>query len=571
MSCDTKNWLFTFCLIFIFITVFIPLEVQAYDNTSSEWKIQGDALIQQGRYQEALDAYNKSLNYDSRNIDAWAQKGYTLRNLGRYQESLEAYNTALRIEPNSVAYLGKGMALYKLGRYEDGLDACNKALSLDPDFEGAWIGKAIVLDGLGRNEEALDAVREAIAINSNNANAWYVAGEEKRKLGRYQEALESFDKVLRLDPNYTEAWIDKGVVLEDLGRYDDALNAYNKALTIDPGYTLAQTNKNLLLAKINPIITSIPVEPVQGSSSLSPEPMNIVPWIVLVLIMIFMAVGSFLYLKKKDEPAESAPTVISTNKTNSGRDLDGEILELKNQLLNPVWETFEQAANQIGSYARSAPDKIIPLIPMLIVDLYSREDRVASGAALALTKIVERNSEILVPSTNDLIQFLEYTKNHQYEIIGKRATIFILGIVGVKNPALVNPVITEYLNDTDEYVQKNAKQAIANLNVPAQGGTQSIPVNKTSSPRTYSGRSWDLLQLYCKRVNEHWNSNNPGFVVLSKDEEKEFIDIIKNLQKNEESIQLLIKLHSPPCMKYIDDVQMAAMAKVNEFDIRHLL
>jgi len=141
-----------------------------------------------------------------------------------------------------------------------------------------------------------------------------------------------------------------------------------------------------------------------------------------------------------------------------------EILFLKNQLLSPGWETFEHAANTLGYLAKTNPEKITPLIPMLIKDLYSLEDRVASGSAFALMKISELNSNILVPSTQELLNYLDYTKKaSHYEIIGKRAVIFVLGKSGVRNPSLVIPVLRGYINDPDEYVRKNAKEALEEL------------------------------------------------------------------------------------------------------------
>jgi HEAT repeat protein len=152
---------------------------------------------------------------------------------------------------------------------------------------------------------------------------------------------------------------------------------------------------------------------------------------------------------------------------------DYTILSLKNQLLNPGYETFMATANKFGELARISPEKITPVIPLFIKDLYSqedrikrggREDRIASGSAMALSSIAEANPSILVPWMDDFIKFLEYTKTEQnYEIIAKRVTVYILGIIGSTKPNIAIPIITQYLDDQDEYVRKNAKEAIQNL------------------------------------------------------------------------------------------------------------
>jgi hypothetical protein len=153
--------------------------------------------------------------------------------------------------------------------------------------------------------------------------------------------------------------------------------------------------------------------------------------------------------------------------------IDDDVIALKNQLLSPGYETFMAAANNFGEIARSSPEKITLVIPILIKDLYSQEnkikrggyeDRIASGSAMALSKIAEANPGILVPWMDDFIRFLDYTKTEQqYEIIAKRATIYILGIIGTAKPDIVIPIITQHLDDQDEYVRKNTKEAIQNL------------------------------------------------------------------------------------------------------------
>ena len=65
--------------------------------------------------------------------DFWFNKGLTLVELGKYQEALDAYNKALEIDPSNPIKWGKrGELLYELGRYQEALDDFNKVLEIDP-------------------------------------------------------------------------------------------------------------------------------------------------------------------------------------------------------------------------------------------------------------------------------------------------------------------------------------------------------------------------------------------------------------------------------------------------------
>jgi len=120
-----------------------------FENTPAIFYMFNDksaALVELGRYNEAIDAANTGLTYQSVNKDPdenfvfqkmWENKGLAFYNLGRYQESNDAFDQAIAINSSksmdSLDWTSKGNALNKLNRYQDAIDAYNKALSLNPN------------------------------------------------------------------------------------------------------------------------------------------------------------------------------------------------------------------------------------------------------------------------------------------------------------------------------------------------------------------------------------------------------------------------------------------------------
>ena len=123
--------------------------------------------VKRGKPEEALGYFDKILEANPQNSDAWNNKGVALFYLGRVEEALEAYDKALALNPQDLEALrNKGFVLRSLGKLDDALAVYHPlaASGGDPlDMEA----EATVLVGLGRLEEALDVMMKAVAINRN--------------------------------------------------------------------------------------------------------------------------------------------------------------------------------------------------------------------------------------------------------------------------------------------------------------------------------------------------------------------------------------------------------------------
>ena len=59
----------------------------------------GIANLEDGNFDDALSFFEQALLLNPDDPDLWNQKGVALRSLGRYNEASECYNKSLQLEP----------------------------------------------------------------------------------------------------------------------------------------------------------------------------------------------------------------------------------------------------------------------------------------------------------------------------------------------------------------------------------------------------------------------------------------------------------------------------------------
>jgi|GEM_PF-3029890 len=201
-----------------------------------------------GRYDRAMQAYEKAIELDPKYVAAWMAKGDVLCDMKKYSEAVGAYKNAIEINPrNGTLWVAKGDALAALGRYNESIRAYDSATEIDPGISAAWNNKGSALSDIGRYEDAVEAYNKAIEAEPKNANAENYKGWALFKLGRLNESVKAYDNAVKLNPNYSSAYNNKGIALEDLGRYYEAIQAYDMAIKINPAWDWPLDNKGWLL------------------------------------------------------------------------------------------------------------------------------------------------------------------------------------------------------------------------------------------------------------------------------------------------------------------------------------
>jgi len=230
------------------------------------WDRIGSTFLQLKRYNESLEARDRAIE----NVNTyqgylpvskvemlssiWAGKAVTLQEAGRMEESIAAFDKALQINPgNYEAYMMKGRALKVMDKYSEPARTYevgdsrhpgvpkqeNASTAAEENTTEYWVTKAKDLRINGSTEEAISAYDRALQIDPGNETVWaykalelQVSGREDESSKAYEKALSILDEKLKRNPEDAEAWMRKGRALSSLGRQNESNQAHEKALQI---------------------------------------------------------------------------------------------------------------------------------------------------------------------------------------------------------------------------------------------------------------------------------------------------------------------------------------------------
>lgn len=177
-----------------------PLTVKSTSDSKAErYYNKGVSYQKQGNFNQAIDLYNKALQFNSDHVQARMNLATAFLQAGRLKEAEEQFNFLYFFEPNDFYILyNLGLLLYRTGDLESAESKLKKLLILDPLHLEANLLLASVLEEMGDFKEATEYCMKAYYIDSANpqviyraARAWDITGDEKKAIRYYRLFLNT--------------------------------------------------------------------------------------------------------------------------------------------------------------------------------------------------------------------------------------------------------------------------------------------------------------------------------------------------------------------------------------------
>ncbi|MEQ1606098.1 MAG: tetratricopeptide repeat protein [Pyrinomonadaceae bacterium] len=211
---------------------------------------QGDTLYDNGKYQQAIDAYNDALSSDPNSAAAYAGRCLAKRSLQDSAGALADCNQALKLDPNNAsAYRGRSMIKRGNNDFNGAVADATRAIQIDPNDYKSYLTRGLAKDALKDYAGAAADYDRSLQINPNYPNGYSYRGLTRINLGDNRGALSDLDKYISMNPSSSSAFNNRGLAKERLGDIPGAVADYEKAIALDPKNETARRNLATLKGK----------------------------------------------------------------------------------------------------------------------------------------------------------------------------------------------------------------------------------------------------------------------------------------------------------------------------------
>ena len=210
--------------------------------------LRADRMLAAGRSANALRLLEDLAERAPEDGRVFKSLGRVYSHEGRWQEALAAWESAAKLESGDARVL---VALAATRRELGDLDGCLEALlevrALDPKLPDAYRLEADVLLQQARFESVLVCCARADAQGIELTELELAAGKAQLELGDDEAALANFVAALALDADSADAWAGRALALLELGRREQAAPAIARLAELDPEHPLLAVLRQELL------------------------------------------------------------------------------------------------------------------------------------------------------------------------------------------------------------------------------------------------------------------------------------------------------------------------------------
>lgn len=213
---------------------------------SKEWINKGAAYMNAEKYQEALDAFNKAAEIDSKNIWAYINRGWARNGLGDYYQALKDLNRAEEIDPlNPWVYANRATSYNAISNHGQALIDADKAIRLDASNTWGYIHRGWAYVGLGNFTQALEELDRAEQLEPANPYIYSIRAWAHNGLGNKHKAFADFDKSLAIAPGNSGMHWGLAMYYALTGERDKSLSELATTIRINSSYKQkAKTDNN---------------------------------------------------------------------------------------------------------------------------------------------------------------------------------------------------------------------------------------------------------------------------------------------------------------------------------------
>jgi tetratricopeptide (TPR) repeat protein len=221
--------------------------IESYVNEAVEF-------VGQGKFQQAIVAYEKSIQVDPLNNANFVSLAQAYVWNGEYEKALEnAEMSLINNENYSLGHAVRGWTLTFLGDFVAAESALRRALDLDPNnhLAYAYFAEMLIREGdTSSFPRAIEYSRNAYDLVPNSLESLRARGLVLYNTGNYDESIEMYEAAIQINRNIPDLWMYLGYNYKAKDDHRQAIDMFMQANILNPTDSLPDLEISRLHANL---------------------------------------------------------------------------------------------------------------------------------------------------------------------------------------------------------------------------------------------------------------------------------------------------------------------------------
>lgn len=228
--------------------------------------------LSEHNYLAAKEEYQKILDLDNTNIEAYLGYGNACMTLNHLDDAIEVLSSGAELTDNEQVkeklnqvnvrkHVQQGNALFAQKKYEEAKSEYESALAIDKGCEEAYLGIGNVYVSLGKSNEAVKILETGYEVTGDDdiedkiidikRTSYLNSALKYYNNGDYQSAAKEYNNAVSVDPLCVDAYMGLANSYLSLGNDEKALEALSEGYNKTNNYNLLRKYTDL---KLNPVL-----------------------------------------------------------------------------------------------------------------------------------------------------------------------------------------------------------------------------------------------------------------------------------------------------------------------------
>ncbi len=221
--------------------------------SAQEYFLEGNAFLDQSKWQLAINSYNKALAQDPTRWDIYMNRALAYSSNTKFEEAIASIELALDNggSEQPVVYYNLGNIYQNRGLYGQSIDAYRAGMAISGKLDvDSLLNIAAAYTFLNEIDDARATLLKIRELAPDDPRAPHGLALLLHLEEKIDEAIQAYEQIHVIAPNFSQSYFNRGFLLVRMARFQEAIAAFQKYIELDPdGPYVKRASNNIASAQ----------------------------------------------------------------------------------------------------------------------------------------------------------------------------------------------------------------------------------------------------------------------------------------------------------------------------------